>query len=381
MFAELESLAGVAKFNEPRLPRIAVVKPVVDAQPATESPKLERFGKLYGACAAMKQLFATIERAAPTSATVMILGQSGSGKELVAESIHELSERSAQPFVAVNCGAIAETLIESELFGHEKGSFTGAARQHRGCFERATKGTLFLDEIAEMPIDMQVRLLRVLETGRFTRVGGDDEIDVDVRVIAATNRSLKEAVAAGKLRADLMYRLCVIPIEVPPLAQRDGDAVLLAEKFLDEQNHERGTDKRYTRAAREAIAAYGWPGNVRELRNVVQRAFVMSDRDVDVDIDGGPSAVAGEAAHELPGAKPIEIAARRITVTVGTSLEDAERALILTTLDAVEGSRVQAAKILGISLKTLYNRLHAYKNSPRANEARGTAGYRLTVVS
>jgi len=380
MFAELESLAGVAKFNESPSPRTAVLRPVVSERNTAATPQLECFGKLYGACEAMKQLFATIERAAPTSATAVILGQSGSGKELVAAQIHELSQRREHPFIAVNCGALPETLIESELFGHEKGSFTGAARQHHGCFERANKGTLFLDEIAEMPIDMQVRLLRVLETGRFTRVGGDDEIEVDVRVIAATNRNLKEAVAAGKLRADLMYRLCVIPIDIPPLAERDGDAVLLAEHFLDEQNREHGTDKRYTRAAREAMAAYGWPGNVRELRNVVQRAFVMSDRDVDVDLDVGALSTGANGAL-AGGVKPIEMGARRITVTVGTSLDDAERALILTTLDAVEGSRVQAAKILGISLKTLYNRLHAYRHAPRPGEACSNAGYRLTVVS
>ena len=236
---------------------------------------------------------------APTSATAMILGESGSGKELVARRIHELSARSAHPFVAVNCGALPETLIESELFGHERGAFTGAARTHHGCFERADKGTLLLDEIAEMPADMQVRLLRVLESGRFTRVGGSQEIAADVRVLAATNRALDAAVADGKLREDLMYRLCVIPVEVPPLRERDGDALLLAEMFLQEHNREHGTDKRFSRASRERIAAHPWPGNVRELRNVVYRAFVLCDGEVDVGRSDA-RAFAGAPARRRP---------------------------------------------------------------------------------
>ncbi len=320
----------------------------------------------------MRQLFATMERAAPTSATTMILGESGSGKELVARRIHELSTRHAHPFVAVNCGALPETLIESELFGHERGSFTGAARTHCGCFERADKGTLFLDEIAEMPLDMQVRLLRVLESGCFTRVGGDQEIAVDVRVIAATNRDLRAAVAAGKLREDLMYRLCVIPIAVPALREREGDALLLAELFLEEHNRDRGTDRRLSPCARERIAAYAWPGNVRELRNAIQRAFVLCDDgvDVDVDLDLEVPGSRPPATGTPDGARATESFA--ISVPVGTSLDEAERALILATLDAVAGSRAQAARVLGISLKTLYNRLQAYRG-PGDAAARPTA--------
>src|SRR5437762_826087 len=253
-----------------------------DARPG----RLQRVGALYGACAPMQRLFQTIGRLGPSNATVMVLGESGSGKELVAQAIHQLSERSRKAFVAVNCGALPENLIESELFGHERGSFTGAARTHRGCFERADGGTLFLDEVTEMPVDMQVRLLRVLETGRFCRVGGDQELTASVRVIAASNRDLAQAVAEGRLREDLMYRLCVIPLAVPPLREREGDALLLAEMFLAELNDAQGTDKAYTEEARERIASFSWPGNVRELKNVVHRGYVLSDDAVDVDIPG-----------------------------------------------------------------------------------------------
>jgi DNA-binding NtrC family response regulator len=339
--------------------------------------RLQRLGALYGACPAMQRLFQTIGRLGPSNATVMILGESGSGKELVAQAIHQLSERSRKAFVAVNCGAIPENLIESELFGHERGSFTGAARTHRGCFERADGGTLFLDEVTEMPVDMQVRLLRVLESGRFSRVGGDQEITSSVRVIAASNRDLGKAVAEGRLREDLMYRLCVIPLPVPPLREREGDALLLAEMFLAELNHEHGTDKIYTQQARDRIAAFNWPGNVRELKNVVHRGYVLSDDQVEVDVpDSGKDSMGLHAAATViavPG-MPINsaIAARMsapdsttrdVTIRVGTSLDDAERTLIMATLDSVAGSKAKAAQVLGISLKTLYNRLHAYRGA------------------
>jgi len=325
----------------------------------------------------MQHLFKTIGRLGPSSATVMVLGESGSGKELVAQAIHQLSDRGRKAFVAVNCGAIPENLIESELFGHERGSFTGAARTHRGCFERADGGTLFLDEVTEMPVDMQVRLLRVLETGRFCRVGGDQEITASVRVIAASNRELGQAVAEGRLREDLMYRLCVIPLPVPPLREREGDALLLAEMFLAELNQANGTQKTYTEQARDRIAGFSWPGNVRELKNVVHRGYVLSDDEVEVDVPAsgreaaplahGPaiavptmpsinSAIAARAPAPTAGS-------RDITIRVGTSLDDAERTLIMATLDSVAGSKAKAAQVLGISLKTLYNRLHAYRGN------------------
>jgi DNA-binding NtrC family response regulator len=318
--------------------------------------RLQHMCELYGSCDSMRGLFDTIERVASVNATVVVLGESGSGKELVANAIHQLSERRARPFVAVNCGALPETLIESELFGHERGSFTGAARTHRGCFERASGGTLFLDEITEMPVDMQVRLLRALETGRFSRIGGDSEIAVDVRVIAASNRDLRSAVASGKLREDLMYRLCVIPITVPPLRDRGGDTLLLAEMFLGQLNEENGTAKNFATEARERLASHAWPGNVRELKNVVHRAYVLSDDDVNVDLEGEFSAAAERSATRVFEAQ----SSNEVVIRVGTSLDLAERALIMATLRAVDGSKSKAAQVLGISLKTLYNRLHAY---------------------
>ena len=363
-----------------------VVTANVRAAPAEASSRkdvragrLQRVGALYGACATMQRLFQTIGRLGPSNATVMVLGESGSGKELVAQAIHQLSERSRKAFVAVNCGALPENLIESELFGHERGSFTGAARTHRGCFERADGGTLFLDEVTEMPVDMQVRLLRVLETGRFCRVGGDQEISASVRVIAASNRDLGQAVAEGRLREDLMYRLCVIPLPVPPLREREGDALLLAEMFLAELNEEHGTSKTYTQRARERIAAFSWPGNVRELKNVIHRGYVLSDDEVEVDVpESGHDAIVVPQASltiSVPTMPSINSAiaarvtttpcgsAKDVTIRVGTSLDDAERALIMATLDSVAGSKAKAAQVLGISLKTLYNRLHAYRGS------------------
>ena len=347
------------------------------AMPGADTPRpkrrvhgrLQRLCELYGGCDSMRALFDTLERVASASATVIILGESGSGKELVANAIHQLSDRRQRPFIAVNCGALPETLIESELFGHERGSFTGAARTHRGCFERANGGTLFLDEITEMPVDMQVRLLRVLESGRFSRIGGDAEIAADVRVIAASNRDLRAAVASGKLREDLMYRLCVIPVSIPPLRERGDDALLLAEMFLEQLNDGLNTSKRFTAEARQSIVAYRWPGNVRELKNVVHRAHVLSDTDIDVDT--GSEFVAPLAAS-VAQPRP-DVAGNEIRIRVGTSLDNAERALIMATLRSLDGSKSKAAHVLGISLKTLYNRLHAYGAGPALDALAGEA--------
>jgi DNA-binding NtrC family response regulator len=361
---------------------VAAVASAASAEPSTRhdarSGRLQRLGALYGACTSMQRLFQTIERLGPSDVTVMILGESGSGKELVAQAIHQLSARSRKAFVAVNCGALPENLIESELFGHERGSFTGAARTHRGCFERADGGTLFLDEVTEMPVDMQVRLLRVLETGRFCRVGGDQEIAASVRVIAASNRDLGQAVAEGRLREDLMYRLCVIPLPIPPLRDREADALLLAEMFLAELNDAHGTDKTFAHQARGRIASFSWPGNVRELKNVIHRGYVLSDDEVEVDVpDSSQEVMAPRQAAPtviVPSMPSINSAitarasapsggVKDVTIRVGTSLDDAERALIMATLDSVAGSKAKAAQVLGISLKTLYNRLHAYRSN------------------
>ncbi len=363
MFGELQSIANLAKYpaatGAEAPPRATGKAPI--------EKRLEHFGLLYGACQPMRDLFRGIDRLSRSTAPVMILGESGSGKELVATTLHHLSARKERPFIAVNCGAIPETLIESELFGHERGSFTGAARTHRGCFERADGGTLFLDEVTEMPVEMQVRLLRVLETGRFTRVGGDQEIGSDVRVLAASNRDLRQAVASGKLREDLMYRLCVIPVNVPPLRDRGDDAVLLAEMFLAELNEEHGEQKTLSAEGRRRIGEHTWPGNVRELKNVIHRAFVLSDEEVQVDTgtfsalsqDHGDDSVA-VAANGAATSAPAMSDPSALRIAVGMSLDDVERALITATLQAVGGSKTEAARLLGISLKTMYNRLHAY---------------------
>lgn len=377
MFGQIESQANLAKY--PTDGRDTTASPLRDAPTdLCHGGKLEHFGALYGACPPMRQLFSKIERLAVSTAPVIILGESGSGKELVATTLHQLSSRSAQPFIAVNCGAIAENLIESELFGHERGSFTGASRTHRGCFERANGGTLFLDEITEMPVEMQVRLLRVLETGRFCRVGGDNEISTDVRVLAASNRDLEQAVASGRLREDLMYRLCVIPVTVPALRERENDALLLAEMFLHQLNEEHAVNKSLSDRARERILDHSWPGNVRELKNVMHRAFVLSDDAVDVDIDTSKRIEPAPVTTILDVAEPAKSRLGEgfaVRIPVGMSLDAAEKALITATLQAVAGSKSKAAQVLGISLKTLYNRLHAYEDAAVAPPADDLSEY------
>ncbi len=321
--------------------------PFVTAARAASAPARGRFGGLYGGSAAMQNIYLRIQKVAPTVATVLIAGESGSGKEVVARTIHDCSERARQPFVAVNCGAIPANLIEAELFGYEKGSFTGATRQHRGCFERAEGGTLFLDEITEMAPEMQVRLLRVLETGRFARVGGEEELRSRVRIVAATNRDPRQAVADGHLREDLMYRLAVFPITLPPLRERDGDAELIAEHFLAGMNEAEGTDKRFSRQSIATIRAHHWPGNVRELRNAVHRAFILADDEVDLDF----------AALEC-----VATSGDCLQIPVGTALAEIERRAIHATLDLCEGNKRRCAEMLGVSLKTLYNRLAEYQS-------------------
>jgi len=300
----------------------------------------------------MQTLYDQVSRVAPTEATVLLIGESGTGKELAAQTIHDLSLRRKQPFLPVNCGAISPNLIESEMFGHERGSFTGADRQHKGYFERANGGTLFLDEITEMPIELQVKLLRVLETGVFMRVGTNREIDSDVRVIAATNRDPKEAVADGKLRADLYHRLNVFPLQLPPLRERGKDVELLAQHFLDQLNAQSNTKKGFLPPAMETLRGYHWPGNVRELRNYVQRAYILSD-DAGIDTANVPLQVSSTQVSS----------GSTLTISVGTSLASADKKIILATLEQCGGVKKRAAELLGISLKTLYNRLEEYGNS------------------
>lgn len=312
-----------------------------------------RFGPLWGRSTVMREIYHQIARVARTSVSVLVTGPSGAGKEVVAQAIHELSRRRDRAFLAVNCGAISPQLIESEMFGHEKGSFTGAARQHQGYFERAKGGTLLLDEITEMPLDLQVKLLRVLETRMFQRIGGTESIETDVRIVAATNRDPFEAVTSGKLREDLLYRLNVFRIEVPPLNDRRDDVELLAGNFLTELNAQEGAQKRFTAAAVQALSNHSWPGNVRQLRNAVQRAFIMAEGD---DIDEGHLSFDAAA----PVSEPRQDASS-VTVRVGTSIADMERKLIFATLDFCGGRREQAAEMLGVSPKTLYNRLREYE--------------------
>ena len=304
---------------------------------------------LIGRSTAIDAVLQLIARVAPTEATVLVCGESGSGKERVARSIHESSARSAGPFVAINCGALPPTLIESELFGYEKGSFTGAVGMHRGLIERADGGTLFLDEITEMPLDLQVRLLRFLETRTFYRIGGREELRANLRVIAATNRNPGQAVRDGQLREDLLYRLAVFPIDVPPLRAREGDAALLGRHFLENLNRTHGTDKKFSAAASATLRAHTWPGNVRELRNAVERAYILCDDLLELDPEATQSmVVSGQPELRIP---------------IGMRLADVERSLIEATLGHFMGNKRRAAEVLGCSLKTLYNKLAAYQRT------------------
>ena len=301
---------------------------------------------LLGNCPAMLAVRELVERAAPTDATVFVTGETGTGKELVAEALHALSRRAYQPLVCINCGALAPNLIESELFGHEKGSFTGADRRRLGAFERADGGTLFLDEIAEMPPEIQVKMLRVLESRTLNRVGGDETIQFDVRMIAATNRNPEQAVRDGRLREDLFYRLMVVGIELPPLRDRGDDIRLLAEHFVESLGARYDAAKRVTAAELREQGDYRWPGNVRELRNLVERALALGSDEI--------------VLKAVPGAIASSVAPRE-TLIVGSTIADVEYRLIVATLSAFQGNKPKAARTLGISLKTLYNRLNAYR--------------------
>jgi two-component system response regulator AtoC len=304
-------------------------------------------GHMLGDSAPMQKLAHQLRRVAPTDATVLELGESGTGKELAARSVHDQSRRKKQIFLPVNCGAISPHLMESEIFGHEKGSFTGAERQHKGYFERATGGTLFLDEITEMPLDLQVKLLRVLESGTFARIGSQAELATDVRIVAATNRDPEQAVAEGKLRLDLYHRLNVFPLRIPALRERGADIPLLAQHFLDALNRQAGATKILSREAMLALQNYHWPGNVRELRNHVHRGFILADRVIEVAGLTSPPTTQPAAGVTMP-------------IPLGTSLAEVDRKIIFATLELCGGVKKRAADILGISLKTLYNRLEEY---------------------
>ncbi len=313
------------------------------------------FGTMIGNSPAMRKIYQVIEQAAPTGASVLITGESGTGKELVAQTVHQLSPRSASPFVAINCAAIPETLLESEIFGHEKGAFTGAADRRPGCFELADRGTLFLDEIGEMTPQTQVKLLRVLQERTFRRLGGRAEQSVDVRVIAATNVDPLEAVQKGNLREDLFYRLNVFALHLPPLRERKEDLPLLVQAFIAEFNGRNqksiaGVDHQVMRLFEQ----YAWPGNVRELRNVIERATILAP---------GPLIEEAQLPPSL-AAEPPRPAQGGMALVPGTTVEDAERQLIIMTLEHTRDNKTRAAEILGISLKTLHNKLNKLRLRP-----------------
>jgi len=328
-------------------------------------------GEMVGASPRMLEIFAVLQQAGPSKASVLITGESGTGKEVVARTIHALSPRRQGPFVAINCAALPESLIESELFGHEKGSFTGASERRAGCFEVAQHGTLMLDEIGEMPMQTQAKLLRILEDSKVRRLGGKTEFEVDVRVVAATNKVPEEAVRGGFLREDLYYRLNVFHIHLPPLRERKEDLQPIAEALMSDLN--RKHECRVSDLSPEVLQAferYGWPGNVRELRNVLERAVILAGegtietKHLPAFLQNRPvasalspatpaaaSATPAPAAPEDPGG---------LHIAIGTTVEEAEKGLILRTLEHTRNNKTRAAEILGISLKTLHNKLKEY---------------------
>lgn len=332
--------------------RLNAIKTTISQHPPQTYGKrrtLDQLGPLVGASTEMRELYASIENVAPTNMTVFLFGESGTGKELAAQAIYSLSTRSEQPFLALNCGAIPANLIATELFGHERGAFTDARAQHKGYFERADGGTLFLDEITDMPMELQVQLLRVLENRTITRLGGHTEIPVDVRVIAATNRHPREAVADGRLREDLLFRLMAFPIRLPPLRRRFGDITLLANNFLAEQNQNSAITKSLSPEAIDYIESSTWPGNVRELKNAIAHAYILADSVLLPEHFPESIIMAteddGHALHCMPG----------------TPIDHFEKRYILATLEHHHGNKRRTAETLGISLKTLYNRLNDYQ--------------------
>lgn len=357
---------------QPAALRILLERAASQSRLAEETERLQRqlqyqgvLVDLVGASGSMQQVFSLIRQVAPSKAAVLISGESGTGKELVARAIHHLSPRRGGAFVAINCAAMPETLMESELFGHEKGAFTGAVERRAGCFELAQHGTLLLDELAEMPVGTQAKLLRVLEDSRVRRLGGKNEIVVDVRIIASTNKNLEEALRKGELREDLYYRLNVFQIPLPPLRQREGDIPLLAEALIRNLNRKHGC--KVTELSREVLdllSRHNWPGNVRELRNVLERAVIIAGEGSIL-----PSHLPhfGNVGGQRPAADFKEVDAVRLPV--GTTVGEAEKALIQLTLQHTKNNKTRAAEILGISLKTLFNKLKEYGAEEQSTNA------------
>jgi DNA-binding NtrC family response regulator len=309
-----------------------------------------QLGPMIGQSLAMRRVMSLIEQVAPSSASVIIIGESGTGKELVARTIHELSPRHNGPYVAINCAAMPETLMESELFGHERGAFTGADRRREGCFELANGGTLLLDEIGEMKPELQAKLLRVLEESKLRRLGGSTEVAVDVRVLAATNRNLDSSIKESRFREDLYYRLNVFAIELPALCERAEDIPSLVDHFLGELKQPEGKNITGVEAeCLETIKSYRWPGNVRQLRNVIERALIVCR---------GPLITVADLPPDM---KRTTGSSSSFELRLGMSLDEVERELIIRTIDFTGGNKSRAAEVLGISLKTLYNRLERYQ--------------------
>jgi DNA-binding NtrC family response regulator len=312
------------------------------------------FGEMVGNSEAMREIYTLIEQVAPSSVSVFVTGESGTGKEMVARTIHKLSPRSGQPFIAINCAAMPETLMESELFGHEKGAFTGAADRRLGCFELANNGTLLLDELAEMPVQLQAKLLRVLEDRCVRRLGGSKEISVDVRVIAATNKDPFRAVKEGVLREDLLYRLNVITIKLPPLRDHRDDVPLLVQHMIDELSRRHSKSARLiSTEAMEVLMGHPWPGNIRELRNVIERAVVICE-DEQIEKRHLPLHITGQSPSPTADA---------VMIPIGMPLDEVERRIILSTLARTDYNKTRTAETLRISLKTLHNKLKAYREA------------------
>ncbi len=339
-------------------------------------------GPLVGTSPQMRAIFKLIERVAPSNVSVLVTGESGTGKELVARALHDLSSRRNKPFVGVNCAAIPETLIESEIFGHEKGAFTGALERRAGCFELAEEGTLLLDEIGEMPAATQAKLLRVLEDRKLRRLGSKVETPVDVRVVAATNKDPQEAVENGELRGDLFYRLNVFNIQMPPLREHRGDVKAISAKMIEDMNHRHGCNVMgMTPGLLQRLVAYDWPGNVRELRNTIERATILAghgmigEEHLPARFGEAGFAPAARGSREMRAASGMMAAAQSglpqrksgehvVSVEVGTTVDEAERQLILKTLESTRNNKTRAAEILGISSKTLQNKLKEYSTAP-----------------
>ena len=350
------------------------------ARLSTEKRMLERqlsyqgvLGEMVGRAPRMQEIFALLRQAAPSKASVLITGESGTGKEMVARTIHRLSPRHDGPFVAVNCAALPETLIESELFGHEKGSFTGASERRQGCFEVAQGGTLLLDVIGEMPLATQAKLLRILEDSRVRRLGGKTEFEVDVRVVAATNKVPEEAVKGGHLREDLFYRLNVFHVHLPPLRERKDDIPVIVEALVEEVNRKHECNVTgLAPGVMERLERHSWPGNVRELRNVLERATILAGEGL-LEIRHLPASLQGEAEkQEVAAAAAAQGAAPAsqmdaVQFAIGTTVEEAEKGLILRTLEHTRNNKTRAAEILGISLKTLHNKLKEYGGKDAGN--------------